>query len=279
MRVKGVEDRSDAGQGDEALGEVAGGSAVNHLVELPPAPDPDPYQDPLALAVVEEVFERGRQASAPGLIARSGVPASEFHQRHDTLEDCALDAYERFIASFKRRVGGAFNAGSDWRDSLRAAAYETADFMEESPALVGFGMTGVLEMNNELARVRREEVFVFCADLIDRGRTEPSEIEADEAAAMFAIGSIMQLLTFRLQSGGPIEPHAIVPEMMYAVVRAYKGEAAAQEELEMPRPGSATLGRTELEGTPCRRRPAIPRAAAPIGTPTRAATRRRPSKG
>jgi hypothetical protein len=208
---------------------------VIDLVEVPPAPDPDPYRDPLSLGVVEEVFERGRQASVAGVIARSAVPAKEFHRRYDSLEDCALDAYERFIASFKRRVGEAFNAGSDWRDSLRAAAYETADFMEESPALVGFGMTGVLQMNSELCRVRREEVFAFCADLIDRGRTEPSDVEADEAAAMFAIGSIIQLLTFRLQSGGPVEPHAIVPEMMYAVVRAYKGEDVAREELSLPR--------------------------------------------
>lgn len=205
------------------------------LVELPPVPDPDPYRDPLALAVVQEVFERGRQASAGGLIARSGVSASEFNQRYGTLEGCALDAYERFIASYERRIGGAFNAEKSWRDSLRAAAYATADWMEENPTLVGFGMTGVLQMNSELCRVRREEVFVFCADLIDRGRTEPSDIEADEAAAMFAIGSIIQLLTFRLQSGVPIEPHAIVPEMMYSVVRAYQGEDVAREELALPR--------------------------------------------
>jgi hypothetical protein len=61
-------------------------------------------------------------------------------------------------------------------------------------------------------------------------------VEPDDSAAMFAIGSIIQLLTYRLQSGGPVEPHAIVPEMMYAVVRAYKGEEVAREELELVRP-------------------------------------------
>jgi len=206
--------------------------AVDAPVELPPAPIPDPYRDPISLAVVEEVFERGARSNVAGVIARADVTASEFYDRYATLEDCALDAYERFIACFKRRVGGAFNAHSSWRDSLRAAAYETADWMEANPALVGFGMTGVLQMKSELCRVRREEVFVFCGGLIDLGRTEPSEIEVDEAAAMLAIGSIIQLLTFRLQTGGPIEPHAIVPEMMYAVVRTYKGERAAREELE-----------------------------------------------
>lgn len=75
-----------------------------------------------------------------------------------------------------------------------------------------------------------------CGGLIDLGRVESSEVEPDESAAMFAIGSIVQLLTYRLQSGGPVEPHAIVPEMMYAVVRAYKGEEEAREELTLSRP-------------------------------------------
>jgi hypothetical protein len=89
---------------------------------------------------------------------------SAFAQRYASLEDCAPDSYERFIACYERRVGLAFNSHSDWRSSLRAAAYETADWMEENPDLVSFGMAGVLTMKSELARVRREEVFVSVPD-------------------------------------------------------------------------------------------------------------------
>jgi hypothetical protein len=203
--------------------------------ELPSAPEPDPYRDPLSLAVVQEVFERGERASAGGVIARSGVPASDFYGRYTTLEDCAVDAYERFIAAYKRRVGEAFNAHSEWRDSLRAAAYETADFMKESPALVSFGMTGVLQMKSGLARVRREEVFVFCAQLIDLGRSDPdSHAAEDGSAATYAIGSIIQLLTHRLQAGVAYDPHEVVPEMMYSIVRVYLGDEAAEEEITAP---------------------------------------------
>jgi AcrR family transcriptional regulator len=204
-------------------------------VELPPAPDPDPYRDPLSLAVVQEISERGGSATSAGVIARSGLPAADFYDRYTGLEDCALEVYERFIASFKRRIGGAFNNGSDWRDSLRAAAYEIADWIEEDLEVVSVGLTGVLQIKSELCRVRREETFIFCAGLIDLARTEPSQAEISDSAAMFAIGSITQLLTFRLQTGGPIEAHAMAPEMMYAVVRAYRGEQVAQEELSLPR--------------------------------------------
>jgi len=148
-----------------------------------------------------------------------------------------LDCYERLIASYERRIGVAFNAHMDWRSSLRAAAYETADWMEENPQVVSFGMTGVLQMKSELARVRREEVFVFCAQMIDLGSTEPnSQAKNDGSTSTYAIGSIIQLLTHRLQGGAPIKPHEIVPEMMYSIVRAYLGDEAAEEELNLPRP-------------------------------------------
>jgi AcrR family transcriptional regulator len=200
--------------------------------------------------VVEEVFERGERASVAGVISRSGVPAGDFYDRYESLEDCAVDAYERFITAYKRRVGAAFNAHDDWRDSLRAAAYETADFMEESPALVSFGMTGVLTMKSELARVHREEILIFCAQLVDLGRRDPNSLAAEDgSAATYAIGSIIQLLTHRLQAGVPYDPHKIVPEMMYSIVRVYLGDEAAEEEIATPASGPAhrSAGRSGVQ--------------------------------
>jgi hypothetical protein len=41
---------------------------VDAPVELPVAPDPDPYRDPISLAVVDEVYERGEreELESPG---------------------------------------------------------------------------------------------------------------------------------------------------------------------------------------------------------------------
>lgn len=206
-------------------------------IELPPAPDVDPYEDPLALAVVSEVFERGKGASEAGVIARAGVSKAAFSERFVSIEDCAADAYGRFIADYERRIGAAFNAHPDWRTSLRAAAYESADFIDGNPALTGFGMNGVLQMESERCRLLREGVFVFSADLIDLGRTEPgSRAAVDGSAAVYAVGSIMQLLTHRLQAGVDFDPYQIVPELMYSIVRVYMGDEAADEELVLPRP-------------------------------------------
>jgi hypothetical protein len=207
---------------------------MKQAIAMPPPPDPDPYLDPLALAVVAEIVERRDLATVSGVLSRGGVWAEEFVDRFRTLEDCALDAFERFIASFERRVVAAFNAQSDWRSSLRAAAYEVADFVETDPVLTQFALIGVLGMNSEMARVRREEVLIFGADLIDLGRNEPgADVGDDEVAATFAIGTIVQVLTHRIRECEPLEPHAIVPEIMYRVVRPYLGEEAAREELEL----------------------------------------------
>jgi AcrR family transcriptional regulator len=204
-------------------------------ITLPPAPSWDPRHDALASAVVSECAERGYEAvTIEDVVRRAGVTRAEFDRRFADLDDCAMRTYEALTALFRRRIGAAFNRHDDWREALRAAAYETADWMTENPELTPFGMTEVLKMRSETARICREETFVYCAEMIDAGRPFAPDPEAvPETASMIAIGSILQLLTHRLQVGEPVRPHAIVPEMMFGVVRVYLGEEAAREELAM----------------------------------------------
>jgi hypothetical protein len=206
-------------------------------IELPPAPDPDPFSDPFARALVAEVDERGSDASLDGVLDRSGATAEEFHRRFADFDSCLVDTYERFIASFERAVATAFNAHDEWRTALRAAAYAATDWMEASPDLMEFGAVGVLTTRNEMARVRREQVAAFCGALIERGRAAaPSPGLVPEAAALIAVGSILHLLTKRIQEDDEIDLAGTVPELMYGIVRTYLGEEEAREELTLPRP-------------------------------------------
>jgi AcrR family transcriptional regulator len=207
-------------------------------IELPAPPEPDPLSDPLSLAVMAEASERGyHHLTVHDVIARAGVSEAEFEERYPDLETCVLDTYERLITSTSRRIGIAFNRHSQWRDALRAAAYALADLAEENPDSVRFGMAEVLTMRSETARLKREGIFVFCAQLVERGRAAaPYPDAVPEGAAMFAAGSIIQLLTRRLQEGVEIDYHRSARESIYSVVRTYLGDAAAREELEMPLP-------------------------------------------
>lgn len=189
--------------------------------------------------MTDVVAERGYEATTvDAVLDRAGVARSEFDERFAGKEDCALKTLEAFIADFEWKVGGAYAAFGDWRTGLRAAAYACADWLVEVPNLVRFGLVEVMKADSDMPRVRREEAFRFCAALIDGGRAEAVE-PVGESTAVVAIGSIIQLLTQRMQIGAAVSAHEIVPQMMYAVVRPYLGEEAAREELTMPRPGVA----------------------------------------
>jgi AcrR family transcriptional regulator len=199
---------------------------------------PDPHADPVATALVELIAERGYEATdIEAVIRRAGIERAEFDRRFADKEDCVLKVYEAFIADFEAEVRAAYEAFPDWPTSLRAAAYAAADWMEERPQTARFGGVDVLYARNEMIRVRREEVFQYCAGLIDAGRAvAPDPAAVPEAAPIMAIGAVAQMLTQRMQRGVDLESPRMVPELMYAAVKPYLGEDAARFELHAPRP-------------------------------------------
>jgi AcrR family transcriptional regulator len=205
---------------------------------------PDPFADPIATALVEVIAERGYEATdVASVIRRAGIDEAEFHRRFSGKEDCVQQVFEAFIEDFLRHVRSAYEAGGDWRSALRGAAYAAAGWMNDHPATARFGGVEVLYAKSEMVRVRREEVFRYCAGLIDAGRAEaPDPAAVPEAAAMMAIGGVAQILTRRMQMGEDLETDRMVPAMMYQAVRPYLGEEAAREELEIAPPPRPSRG-------------------------------------
>jgi AcrR family transcriptional regulator len=216
------------------------------LVEGPDR-GPDPFADPLYVALVEVVAERGYEATeASEVISRAGISNSDFEARFGGWEDFVLAALGAFIDDFTAGVQSAYDARPDWRSALRAAAYAAADWMNDHPRTARFGGVEVLAAHDEMIRVRRERAFQYCAGLIDAGRAEAADAAAvPEAAAVMAIGAIAQILTQRMQRGEALETDRMVPAMMYQAVRPYLGEEVAREELTIAppdRPGSSSDG-------------------------------------
>jgi AcrR family transcriptional regulator len=199
---------------------------------------PDPFADPVAAALVEIVAERGYEAAdVDAVVARAGITIAEFRARFADKEDCVQQVFEGFIEDFLAQVRGAFEAEERWPTSLRAAAYATTDWIDDHPDTARFGMVDVLAARNEMIRVRREEIFVWCAGLIDAGRAlAPDPAAVPESAAVMAIGAVVQIVARRMQTGEDLELGRLVPELMYGAVRPYLGEEAARAELRAPRP-------------------------------------------
>jgi AcrR family transcriptional regulator len=204
-----------------------------------PVASPSPFEDPIAVAMVDVAAERGYEAASVELVAaRAGVTLTEFRRRFRDKEECALRSFEAFADDMQARFEDAYYAQRDWRTGLRAAAYELADWIEENPNLVRFGVVEVLKAENEMMRVRREEAVSIGARLIDMGRGYAAEndIAVPDGAALMALGSIVQLLTHRLQTATDLAVSHTVPQMLFLVTRPYVGEERAREELTRPRP-------------------------------------------
>jgi AcrR family transcriptional regulator len=202
---------------------------------------------PLGCAVISVINERGYElAGVEEFLERSGTSREEFDRHFSGKADVTLRVMEAFIGEFKARVAAAFESGEAWPDNLRAAAYEAARWLTENPKTTHFGMVTSADAG-DMPRARREEIFRWCASLIEAGREvapDPGAVPA--AAPLMVIGAVAE--TLRRQQEGTTEADtvAIVPHMMYAAVRPYLGEEAARRELEIPPPPD--LASPESEG-------------------------------
>jgi AcrR family transcriptional regulator len=202
-------------------------------------PGPASFRDDrLVAAIVDIVALRGYgEASVGEIVDRAGVSREEFDRRHGDKAGAVLGALEAVIADFRCRVGGAYDAAPPWPASLRAAAYEVVAWIGDHPSAYEYGMLRVLDAG-EMARLRREELFAWCAGLIDAGReVAPDPDAVPRAAPLIAVGAVVDGLA--RHAGGELEAGLAetVPELMYGAVLPYLGEEAARRELVIPPPG------------------------------------------
>jgi AcrR family transcriptional regulator len=228
-------------------GNLVGGPAADAAgpICVPSPPDPDPFTDPISVALIDLIFERGYEDVTERLIVdRAGTTLGEFHQRFVDKQDCTIRTIEATAQDFAWMVETAYASGGDWREGLRASAWAVADHIDVHPTFIYVLVVGLMRTRSEMLRVLREECLMYGARVIERGRAAaPDPAAVPAGAAMVAMGSIAQLLTHRLQKGEDLELAATVPQMLYLSVRPYLGEEAAQEELHAARPPGSFVRR------------------------------------
>ncbi|HEX4306469.1 MAG TPA: TetR/AcrR family transcriptional regulator [Solirubrobacterales bacterium] len=195
------------------------------------------FEHPLAAAVIEVVAVHGHEeARIEEITARAGVSREEFDRLFSGKADAVLRVFESYIDDFKRRAGRAYESAPAWPASLRAAAYEFVSWIEDHPYAYEFGMVRILGAG-EMARLRREELFAWCAGLIDDGReVAPDPGAVPQAAALIAIGAVVDFASRHAAGELDADPSEFVPELMYGAVLPYLGEEAARSELSAPPP-------------------------------------------
>jgi AcrR family transcriptional regulator len=196
------------------------------------------FEHPITGAVMAVIRERGYEsADVAEFTERAGMSRPEFDRHFTGKADLTLRVFEAVIDDFEERARSAYESRATWPDNLRAAAYETVRWIVRNPDSAWFGMVGVLEAG-DMALVRREEVFKWCASLVDAGRAvAPDPGSVPRSAPLMAIGAIVEMLRRQQEGSLDADPVASVPRLMYSAVRPYLGEEAARRELEIPPPG------------------------------------------
>jgi AcrR family transcriptional regulator len=198
----------------------------------PGAPGSD--LDRIRKALIDLVAEKGyEEVTIAMVVDRAGVPRSTFDDAFPDLESCVGWAYEEIAREYDPVVLAAFCEHSDWRDSIRAAAYTSARFIEERPNEVRFGVTEILRAG-PMAQVVRERHLQRMVDLIDAARGELDDPDSvDRSVAEGVVGAIYNKITVELQRrrSRRLAAADVVADMMYIAVGPYFGQAAAREEL------------------------------------------------
>lgn len=194
----------------------------------------------ICATMLELASARGyNDVSIEEIAERAGVEREVFERLFGSKEACAIVVFDGIEEEFERAIAIAYGGEAQWPDSLRAASYAVAGWIEEHPREVRFAAVEMLWVS-EMGQARREAGFQQFIGLIDAGREQaenPDSVPASTAESV--IGSIAELMTKRLQRG-QLDPYALVPELMYLAVLPYLGKEAATRELTMPRPPRKT---------------------------------------
>jgi len=169
------------------------------------------------------------------VLERAGASRQDFDADFSGMEDCAIQLLDDFYQPAKRRIRAAYDGRPRWPDSLRAASYETLDWVLENPREVRFGAIELLSVG-ELARLRREAAFKDFVYMVDAGRDyAPDPAAVSDLTAEHIVGSLAEMLIKRLRDP-PRDPRELVADSMYLAVLPYLGLKAAERELTIPPP-------------------------------------------
>jgi hypothetical protein len=134
------------------------------------------------------------------------------------------------------RVALAYAHEDEWRDRLRAVAYEMLRFLREDRERARMMTVDVLSAG-ERAQLIRDQGMQGLIELIDQGRQElPNPDLMSRATAEGIGGAIYHRIHVAVAAGRFDALKAMVPELMYNAVLPYLGTEVAMEELSIPPP-------------------------------------------
>jgi AcrR family transcriptional regulator len=194
--------------------------------------------EPLRQAALDLIAEH-REYEAIGLtelLTRGDVGPAWFDAHFEGRDDCLVWAATTELHAFTDRMWEIYGRHADWREGLRAVAYEMADLVEADPRFAVV-TTVTLTYGGEYGRLERDAGMHTMIDMVDLGRQEMADpAEIGRAPAEAIVGAIFYAMRAAASGEATIPPDDAVPQFMYMALRPYLGDEVAREELSLPRP-------------------------------------------
>lgn len=187
-------------------------------------------------AMIDVASQRGAgSVTVAHIVERSGVSRRTFYENFTDREDRLLAAFERALTLASDRVAPAYEAGKDWRESVRAGLVEFLAFCDEQPSVARLLVFESQASGGKIAQ-RRTEVLAALTRIVHEGRKESKATNISTLTAEGTVGGVLAVIQGRLLEAKRKPLLALTNELMSMIVLPYLGAPAARRELDRPLP-------------------------------------------
>ena len=213
----------------------------------PMAPAEKADRDRIREALVALIDERGySRTTLEDLLERAEIDAATFARSFQSLDDCFAEVWKAFAQELAGRVLTVYGEADNWRDGIRAQAWELCRLVVEDELRARICMVEV-NFGGELVQATRDIVMGGYVELIHLGRHEQGRVaEVPKAQAEAVVGAIWERVGRSINGGELDSLPDDVPGLLYLVFLPYLGPEAAEEELRRAQADVARFRRGEI---------------------------------
>lgn len=185
----------------------------------------------ILVAATELTAEKGIDVvTLTEVLQRACTNHRAFNRHFSGVEDAVETAYEQYAASLVAELLAVGLGGKDWQSGFRAALERLFDWTRAEPAAASLLMVEYRSLPQTFAIHQRYAEQL--ARAIDLARREEPSHDCPAMTADLILGAIEAQLGWRLRSGRIRGLNELLPAASYIGVLLFKGEEAAQRELQ-----------------------------------------------
>jgi AcrR family transcriptional regulator len=159
------------------------------------------------------------------ICTRAGVSRRTFYENFRDKEDCFITSMRQHAEELASVVAGAASAGADWPERARLGLAALLRFLSDRPDVAHMAVIDVMSAGPAALSERDRAVTMLASLIGDEAFAGPNP--APRLVLRTVAGSILSLIYGHVRSGRAGELDDLLPTIMYVVLVAWQGPAAA----------------------------------------------------